>query len=71
MMSVAKVRETPYLMSAQVTGVPSWNATPSRRVNDHSVASAFGVPVSVAMSGTRVTPSGPGAYLYCVSVRLR
>ena len=58
MTSVANVRETPYLTSAQVTGVPSSNVTPSRSVNDHGVASSFGVPRSVAMSGTIVGAVG-------------
>ncbi len=54
MTSEAKTRETPYLTSSQVTGEPSSQVAPSRIVNFHDFASADGVPVSVARSGTSV-----------------
>ncbi len=56
MTSVAKLRETPYVKSSQVTGSPSCQTGPSFTVNCHSVASAFEVPVSVARSGIGVVP---------------
>ena len=43
--SVAKVREMPYATSSQVTGLPSCQRTPSRRVNDQVLRSLLGVPV--------------------------
>jgi hypothetical protein len=70
MTSVANVRETPYLMSAQVIGDPSWNETPSRSVNDQVFLSSLAVPRSVARSGWRDVPSvASGENLYWVSER--
>jgi len=64
MMSFAKVRETPYLTSSQVTSLPSCQVSPSFRVKLHWVASALAVPVSVAMSATTDVPlTGSGSYL--------
>ena len=51
------MREVPYLMSAQVTGSPVSQVTPSRMVNCQVLPPLETVPVSVAMSGTRVVPS--------------
>src|SRR4051794_14130229 len=70
--SVANVRDTPYLMSSHLSAEPSCQLNPSLSVNDHDEASAFGVPVSVAMSGTSVVPSaGSGEYLYATSALVR
>ena len=44
----------PKATSSAVTGAPVSHFTPSRSVNFHSVKSAFGVPRSVARSGTRI-----------------
>ena len=72
MMSVAKVRETPYLTSAQVIGVPSWNFIPSLRVKDQTLPSSVAVPMSVAMSGTRAPASlSSSDSAYWTSVRFR
>ncbi len=72
MTSVANVRETPYLMSSQVMGVPSSNVTPSLRVNVQVFAPSDDVPVSLARSGTRPVATSPsGLYLYAVRVRCR
>ena len=64
------MRETPYLTSSQVTGEPSSQFAPSRRVNCHDLASSFGVPVSVARSGTSVLASF-SSVLILYAVRLR
>ena len=69
MTSVAKVRETPYAMSAHVMAEPSSNVPPSARVNAHVLPPFVTVPVSVARSGVISEPSSPSAYLYDVSVR--
>ena len=70
MMSVAKVRETPYLMSAQVIGSPVSNVAPSRIVNAQVLPPLVAVPVSVARSGTMDVPSVASfENLYAVSVR--
>jgi len=47
----ANVRDTPYLMSAQVTGDPSCHFGPWRNVNVHVLFPALAWPVSVARSG--------------------
>ena len=44
----------PKATSSAVTGAPVSHLTPSRSVNVHSVKSSFGVPRSVARSGTRI-----------------
>ena len=44
----------PNATSSAVTGSPFSYLTPSRIVNVHSVKSSFGVPRSVARSGTRI-----------------
>ena len=44
----------PKATSSAVTGAPVSHLTPSLRVNFHSVKSSFGVPRSVARSGTRI-----------------
>jgi hypothetical protein len=53
---VAKLRETPYAGSAQVTGLPSCHRTPFFSVNVHVLPWSLEVPVSVARSGTGVAP---------------
>ena len=50
MMSVANVRETPYLTSSQVMGEPSSNVTPSLSVK---------VQVFVAVGACRCRSRGP------------
>ncbi len=59
-------RSTPNLTDSLVMGDPSSNFRPSLSVKVHTVASALGVPVSVARSGAIVAPSSPDAV---VSVR--
>ncbi len=59
----------PYLMSAEVMGVPSSYVRPFFRVYVHTVASLLGRPVSVARSGTTLAPSAPSARLRVVRVR--
>ena len=71
MTSVANVRDTPYLTSSHVTSEPSSHLTPSRMVNDHSVASSFAVPVSVARSPTTwLASSGSVLNVNWVSARV-
>ena len=59
----------PYLMSAEVIGVPSSYSRPFFRVYVHTVASLLGRPVSVARSGTTWAPAAPFSRLRVVRVR--
>ncbi len=59
----------PYLMSAEVIGVPSSYFRPFFRVYVHTVASLLGRPVSVARSGTTLAPAAPFSRLRVVRVR--
>lgn len=59
----------PYLMSAEVIGVPSSYLRPFFRVYVHTVASLLGRPVSVARSGTTLALTAPFSRLRVVSVR--
>ena len=70
MMSVANVREMPYATSAQVTGAPVSQVSPSRRVKAQVLAPSVAVPVSVAMSGTSVVLT-LGSVEYLKATRLR
>ena len=65
-MSVANVRDTPYLTSAHVTAAPSSNVTPSLIVNSQVWLLFDARPVSVAMSGTIEVPlAGSGRFETC------
>jgi hypothetical protein len=50
--SEAKDRAMPYLMSAEVIGLPVSKSTPTRRVNVQVRPPSWVVPRSVARSGT-------------------
>ena len=68
----AKVRETPYLTSAQVIGEPSSNLEPSFSVKAQVLPPSVGLPVSVARSGTTLPAATPSLlFAYAVSVRVR
>ncbi|CAM5474827.1 hypothetical protein SALBM135S_07293 [Streptomyces alboniger] len=59
----------PYLMSAEVIGVPSSYLRPFFKVYVHTVAFSLGLPRSVARSGTTSAPLAPSSRLRVVSVR--
>ena len=74
MTSVAKVREMPYLTSAQVTGLPSCHLASSRIVNFHVLPPSDMVPVSVARSGVSLDCSSlvaPGGKVVSVRSKTR
>ena len=72
MMSVAKVREIPYLKSSHVTSLPSSHFMPSLRVNSQVLPPSGVVPVSVAASATSWLASLLSLLMvYWVRVRFR
>ena len=68
--SSAKLRSVPYLMSWLVIGEPSSYLRPSLSVNFHVLPLSLDWPRSVARSGTNWVPALPGAALYAVRVRV-